>query len=814
MFSNPRSLFVLLVSGFGAISAWAGPVVLVDNHRPVGKIYVSEAPPQGSVSSPVPKKGRPAVISPLQNAGAELKYHLEEMTGAALEIIHVKSPSEATGPGILLGDLALKAGAKPAGTKYKDSFQILTKGRQVLIAGDSDQATLNGVYTLLGILGCDWVMPGKIGEVIPKLATVSIPELDLRQQPSFPSRDLWYRGSSKLNTPENLEEFAQWKRRQRLNSNPLVPELGAGHVWDQLIKRHKEEFEKDPTMLALVRGSNGELQRKGPQLESTHPRIVELFVEEIKSTFEKKGWPKDKVVAFGIGPADGMDYSISNESLLAGSGRIDPIVGTSDVTDLLVLLGNQIIVRIEKDYPNVSLGYYSYSSHADYPVKYKPSPKLNQIFAPINFSRFHGVVDENSKTRPHYRGIVEKWGALSKEQGNLLGYRGYNWNLAENMLPYSQLRILGEEIPWYHKNGIIAINIEATKAWAVNGPHDFLLAKLAWDSNGDWQKILRDYCYKAFGEGGASMEKYFRDLTERQHAAGQEAGSYHAYHLIYDQAFVAAGKSLVHKAIEQAETADQKARARHFLHPLEELELYLKFHTAFTRFDFTEASRLYQEMLDSWQSAYDQNSNLVAKEVPQYLKRYLEKFVNEGALYSSAPYRIVYEIPDRLPTMLDPNNVGEQLNFPNPALNDSMLFSTRTWSAPWDAQGLGSYRSGAVWYRIPVDIPADLKSQPLGLFVGGVEDEVFVWLNGTYVGRSGRGFSVPFVFDLTEMARAGEKNVLALKVVRNSAANEIGLGGIIRPCYIFTGPRIEKKTGPEEPTRRVLPGGELGAVVP
>ncbi len=811
---NTRFFFVCLGSGFMALSAWAKPVILVENHRPVAKIYLSGTPPQDPTPTPMAKKKRPPVIAPLQHAGAELNYHLKEMTGTTLEVVYVKTPAEATSPGILLGDLAVKAGARPGGAKYEDSFQILTKGNHVLIAGDSDQATLNGVYTLLGILGCDWVMPGKIGEVIPKVATVSVPELQLRQQPSIPSRDLWYRGSSKLNTSENLEEFAQWKRRQRLTPNPLVPELGAGHVWDQLIKRHKEEFENDPSMLALVRGINGELKRKGPQLESTHPRIVELFIEEIQNTFDKKGWPKDKVAAFGIGPADGMDYSISSESMLAGSGRIDPIVGTNDVTDLLVLLGNQILARIEKDYPNVSLGYYSYSSHSDYPIRYKPHPKLNQIFAPINFSRFHGILDENSKTRPYYRGIVEKWGALSKEQGNLLSYRGYNWNLAENMLPYSQLRILGEEIPWYQKNGIIAINVEATKAWAINGPHDFLLAKLAWDSSGDWQAILRDYCAKSFGKGGPLMERYFRDLTDRQHTAGQESGSYHAYHLIYDQAFVVAGRDLINQAVEQAETLDQKARAGHFLHPLKALELYLNFHTAYTSFDFAETSRLYQEMLNSWQVAYDENSNLVAKEVPQYLKRYLEKFVKEGALYSSTPYRIVSKIPDQLPTMLDPNNVGEQLNFPNPALNDSMLINTRTWSAPWDAQGLGAYRSGAIWYRVPVDIPADLRGQPIGLFVGGVEDEVFVWLNGRSVGRSGRGFSVPFTFDLTDAARPGERNVLALKVVRNSAANEIGLGGIIRPCYLFTGPRLEKERKPEEPARRVLPGGELGAVIP
>lgn len=785
-------------------------MTLVKDGSAVAKIY---APPVAAPTETAVKKSRKAAPEPpVELAIEDLNYHLEKMSGARLEVVRVDSASAIKGPAIVLGKLAEEAGAKVKPTKYQDAFRILTKGPQLLIAGESDNATANGVYTLLNQLGCEWVMPGKIGEVIPDSKTVSVPDTDLQETPSFPWRSLWYRGSSKLNTAEDLADFAQWKRRQRMGDNALLGDLGSGHVWDQFIKRHQQEFEKDPTMYALVRDMDGNMVRKGPQLESTHPRVVELFVQDIREAFEKNNWPKDKAVAFGIGPADGLGYSVSNESSQAGSGRTDPIVGEPDVTDLLVLLGNQILEQVEKEYPNVSLGYYSYSTHADFPMKYPPHPRLNQIFAPINFSRFHSVFDTNSKTLPYYREVVELWGKQSKEHGNLLSYRGYNWNLAENMAPYSQLRILGEGLPWYRDNGIVAINIEATKAWAVNGPHDFLLAKLMWNCDLPWKQVLKEYCAKSFGKGADAMEKYFQALTDRQHESGHEAGSFHALHLMYDQAFIDSGKALIQKAVAEAKNPDEKTRAGYFLYPLEELELFLKFREAYTRFDFPAASKYYQDILANWQSAYDTNTALVAKEVPQYLKRFLEKFVQQGLQYSTEPNRIVYKIPDQLATMLDPSNTGEHLNYFGPDINDSLFVKTRTWSATWDAQGLAAYRTGAVWYRIPFELPADLKGQPIGLFVGSVEDQVSVWLNGKYVGASPRGFSVPFVFDLTEAAEPGKKNLLALKIRRISAANEIGLGGLIRPAFIFTGPRLEEKVPAAEPQRRVLPGGELGEI--
>ena len=814
---------VVFLTLTAAVSGKPRPVVLVKKGRPRARIYVCGPIQEDLGRKVLPRQRRRTPrLDPDQAARSyavsDLNYHLEKMTGTKLEVVQTDDPKAVRAPAIVLGRLAVKfflRSAKPAKTcKSGEGYRILTRAGLVLIGGETDRAVLNGVYDLLGMLGCDWVMPGAIGEVIPQRKTVVAPGTDRSSVPSFLTRRLWYRGYNQPRLPEESARMAEWLRRQRGGSwvHPLLST--SGHVWQGLIRKHQAEFKKDPTMFALRRAPDGTLQRRGPQLESTHPRVVELFAADIKAAYKRNiaagQWTRDTVGGFGIGPADGLGYSLSAESLLASSGRMDPIIGERDRTDELILLGNHILAKVHQDYPNAYVGFYSYSTHADFPMRYKPDPKIVQIFAPINFSRFHSVLDANSKTQAYYRNVVEQWGRLSREQGNVLFYRGYNWNLADNMLPYSKVRIWGEELPFYQKQGIVGLNVEATKAWSVNGPSDYVFMKLAWDSSQDWRDLLADYCRKAFGRGAKPMLDYFGRIIKAQHGAGQEAGSYHAFQLIYSPEWITASGKLLAAARKAARTPANQRRIEHFALGLEALKLYINYYTATTRFDFAAAKTAYDAMLAHWQKTYDMNTDLVANETPAYLKRFIATFVDGGLKYSSKPYQIACRIPEMLPTMFDPHEVGHRMNYHMPDINDSRFIKTHTYAVTWDAQGLAGIRSGAVWYRVHFKLPADVRGQAIGLFIGGVEDEARVWINGKPVGTSGRRFSVPVLFDLTDGINYRGDNLLAIQVVRNSKANEIGLGGILRPSFVFAGPRLAKKATQPLKLRRVLPGGGLG----
>jgi len=720
----------------------------------------------------------------------DLNYHLKKMSATELPVVTQKPSGNQTAIIITAGD------------GMDESFSLSVAGNQVQINGKCLAAAAYGIYEFLRRLGCDWVMPGVIGEVIPVRKTIVIGDFEYTSKPDFAVRFPLYSGSRNAHTDRERAEYNQWKLRHKMqitrNWHPLV--MKGGHVSNVLQRLYKKEFEADPEMLALVRQPDGSMKRQGPQLETTSPKVLAVIEDYIRKMFKDNKWPNDYKVCIGIGPADGSNFSESVESTMAGSGRIDPMSGTPDFTDLQILLGNQLLERLEKEFPNLYLGFYLYNTHADYPVRYKPHPHTLIVLADISYSRLHSTLEPVSKTRTYYKNIIDQWAKTDIPKF----FRGYNWNLAENFLPYSKLKIWGENIPYYHKMGVLGVYNESSKAWATLAPSNYLEAELLWDSSQDWHEVLKKFCRNAYGKGASYLEEYNLLVTERQSKAGQEAGSYHSFPLIYDKTFIDHAHSLFAAAAENAVMPSEKRRIAAARLPLELLEQFLQFRQSMNDFDFVLTDKLFVSMKDTLNKEIEAGNGLVCHGSVTYLNRFFKNFVDQAKQYSTGQYKIAYRIPDRLKTMFDPYDKGAVMGYANPELNDSNYIRTATISSTWDAQGLMGYRFGSVWYRLEIPTP---EEKEVGLLIGGCDSIVRVYCNGEYVGM-GQGFAKPFAFDLTGLLKPDGKNLLAIQVQR-FGNSEVGTGGLIYPSFIFTGPRLKERAPKVEINERLLPGGAV-----
>lgn len=741
----------------------------------------------------------------LATAIRDLNYHLKKMSGAELEVIVTDNPKDVKEPAIVIGNLAAKMGAAPKGGN-EQSFRILVRNSNVLIGSRNNLSATYGIYELLNQLGCDWVMPGTEGEIIPEKKSVSITDLDATHTPGFSYRHMWYGGFNKSRQADY--ELNLWKIRMRQNITRSPDFCPGGHVWGELVKKYKDEFEKDKNMYALVRNSSGEMERKGPQVETTNPKVIDLAIRYIRETFEANKWEKDRRVCIAMGPADGGGVSESPESRNVGSGRMSPDSGKDDGTDLTVLFLNQILEKIGDEFPNLYLGFYLYSWHADYPIKHEPHPRIAIEIADINFSRFHGIGDESSKSRYYYKSIIEQWGRLYKKQGNPIIYRPYSWNLADGYLPFTKLKIWGEDIPFMKKTGVYGVLLNAYNDFAVNGAHTYLFVRMAWTPSLNWKQVLRHYCEKSFGKGADAMEKYYLSLVKRQSEAGQEAGCIFPYTLIYDQQFINDMKELLSDAEKMAKTPMDVKRVRYAALPMEHLQKYFNFRTHVDSLNFAEAKKIYKDINDGIDKANGENIHIVGFQGKVFLGSFFNKFLETGEKYSSGNYSIVYRIPERLKTALDRDSCGQNLNFFGRDINDSGYIETSTYNSTWDAQGLAGYRSGAVWYRVHFTLPRDIEDGHYGLFIGGADNTVSVWCNGKYIGSAGGGLFTPRVFSISGALEPGKKNLLAIQIQR-IGNYELGTGGITLPCFIFKGPEIEAGKNEDKRPFRMLPGGVI-----
>ena len=712
----------------------------------------------------------------------DFQYHMRRMTGK---------------------DAPLTIFQHPYGVRKKtltrEAFRIKAEKKRVYISGESAKAVSHGLYELLNRLGCDWVMPGRIGEIIPVNPAPQIPDCDFEQAPSFDVRSPWYSGGRSAHTAQERADYDLWKRRHKLqlerNAHPLI--MQGGHVWDTLCRKYKKEFESDPAMYALVRQLDGSMKRKGPQVETTNQKVLALFERYIREVFAKNKWPKDHAVCIGVGPADGGGYSESAETRLAASGRIDAMTGDPDMTDIQILLCNQLLERLGKEFPNLCLGFYLYNVHADFPIRYPVHPRIVIVIADISYSRLHSTL-EPVPTRIYYRHILKQW----NKTPNLKFFRGYNWNLAENFLPYSKLKMWADDLPLYHRMNVRGVYNETSKAWATLAPSNYLEAKMLWDIKADPKRILHDFCRAAYGQGAPMLEQYYIMLTQRQSESGQEAGSFHSFHLIYDHAFIARAQSLFDQAERSAVTPEQKERIAIARFPLNQLEGFLTLRHLQTSFRFSEAKTLFDRLQTERRAKIAEGRSLVCEGAVKMLDRFFRQPLEESMKYSSAPYRMVFPLPDKMITIFDPYNSGAKMGFAAPGLNDQDYLRTKTFSTTWAAQGLIGVRSGSVWYRIPLP---KLIGQEFGLLIGGADSLVRVYCNGQYVG-AGAGFARPIAFDLTGMLSPDTPNLLAIQVERRGSS-EVGTGGLIYPSFIFSGPRLKQRAPLFETGERLLPGG-------
>lgn len=749
-----KTMMVLLAC---ATVGWLSAVELVKNGKPVAALERNSMADSAAVR--------------------DLQYHFKKMCGSELP-----AGNEKVAARIVL-------------EKFDgDGFRLLVKGNTVTIYGE------NGIYEFLRRLGCDWVFPGELGEVIPVVENLSIADMDVTERPSFAVRSPWMSGSKRYFAGTEQADFATWKRRMKLtdrDTHPLV--MQGGHIWGTIIRQNQKEFDANPEMYALVRQPDGSLKRQGPQLETTHPRVIELFCEYIRGQFKKNKWPNDKLVCLGVGPSDGGGYSVSSESTSASAGRIDPVSGHGDVTDLQILLINQIFEKIGREYPNLHLGFYLYSCHADYPARYKVHPRTVIVIADISYSRLHSTLEPVS-TRAYYKQILDQW---AKEPIPKF-FRGYNWNLAEHFLPYSKLKMWADDFPLYHKMGVLGVYNESASAIATLAPSNYYEAALLWNVNADMKTTLARFCRSAYGDGAPQMEQYYLNLTERQSKSREQAGSFHSFPLMYDRKFVADSLRLIDEAEKAAGTPVEKERVKIARFPVAQLGDFLEMRRLVNSFKFAEAETIFVRTQKEKEEMYRQGKGYVAKGAGGMMSRFFQSPLEKSRFYSTAPYRIVFPFPDRLKTIFDPYSRGAEFGLTNPEMADENLITTRTYESTWASQGLINLPNGSVWYRVWTP---PIEEKEAGLLIPGADSIVRVWCNGQYIGM-GQGFAKPFLFDLTGTLRPDGRNLLAIQVQR-FGNSEVGTGGLIYPSFIFTGPRLKERAPNAAPTERLLPGGAV-----
>ena len=146
---------------------------------------------------------------------------------------------------------------------------------------------------------------------------------------------------------------------------------------------------------------------------------------------------------------------------------------------------------------------------------------------------------------------------------------------------------------------------------------------------------------------------------------------------------------------------------------------------------------------------------------------------------------------------------GKWVDFPVPGLFEMNGYGDRIYTNvtyPWNNEYpinppfVGERDNYVGSYRQSFTVPADWKGQRVYIHVGSATSNLWVWVNGKYVGYS-EDSKMEAEFDITDFVKFGEKNLIAMQIMRWCDGSYIEdqdfwrFTGIAREVYLYSRPQ-------------------------
>ncbi len=686
-------------------------------------------------------------------AVAELERYLARLAGReALEAAETPSVT------IEIGDAADNDILRERASADQSGFFIEVTPAAVRLAGTTPTATLYAVYDLLERLGCRWLMPGQIGEIVPALGTVRLETMSVVELPDFASRH--------LQALPRGEASDEWALKMKLGG----PTFPGSHSWNRLVPPD-EYYETHPEYYAMVDG-----ERVPTQLCTSNPAVVAIAAQSIIRMHEETGetW-------FGIGPNDGGGFCECESCRALDSGDTDPLTGEVSITDRFLTFANAVAAQVHAVHPQIKFAFYVYHNYMRPPKKVIPDPSIVPAVAPISLCRLHGMGNSICPERNYHQWLIREWTKICPE----VYHRGYSYNLAGPNLPLNYVSRWAYEIPFCKRAGITGFRVETQMSWANYGPLGYVMAKLMWDAEQDSHALLDDYYTKFYGPAAEPMQQYWTYMDRLRRNAPYHTGNAVNIPDIYTPKAIDDLSRWLRAAHDRARTEPYAERVHIAAESFRYLHAFLRMREAAEEFEWGEARAALDEMREVGQWMHDYDPPLMEQHGGvARLNRFWAREVEQGQERTHGGNKLVHAFGDSWRTFMDPTDIGEDLRYFSPRTDDGAWKTLKTYSQSWSDQGLRYYK-GVMWYRQTVSIAPHWAGRRLMLWFGGIDESAKVWVNDTYIGECETNGWEPVEFDITHAVRFERDNLVCVKVT-NNRLNELGTGGITRPVMVWS----------------------------
>jgi hypothetical protein len=485
------SLLAVLVLG----SAGLADVTLVQDQKPVAAIHVSAT-----------------ASAPERFAARELQAYIQKASGAQLPLKIGRPAAGETAVVVATVDQAPQLGLRlrPAEQKLgPEGLARRLEGQHLLVLGGGPRGIVYSAYDLLESLGYRWYWPGELGEVTPRLTTVTVTVTRRVFEPSFARRHAMGGGDPKAGADwnrdvkdwltKNHQNFWVWPVADdpefMANRGGTLVKVGSGHNWQHIISP-KVYFKDHPEYFALVRGK----RITDGMLCLTNPEVQKLLLAYALEGAKKMATDPD-ILFIDMTANDGHDWC-----------QCEPCKAIDDKdptthADILLWALNPIAEAVARENPKALLHTYIYAGADGPPSWIKPAANIH--CEQTNYCYNYGV----SFLRPEgaqakFKEKFDAWTELATIRGIYEYFGFYNWLEA---LPVTLYR-LQEEVNYYKQNKVHGFYSETGQRWATNHLLYYAFSRVWWDHTTDVPAMLDEFFRLFYGPAEQPMRRFYLAL--------------------------------------------------------------------------------------------------------------------------------------------------------------------------------------------------------------------------------------------------------------------------------------------------------------
>jgi hypothetical protein len=404
-------------------------------------------------------------------ASKELQKYLKDISGAELPIINANSSGK--GNEIILGH---------DGKIKKDGFSIKTAGGNLEITGGPERGSLNGIYSFLEkYLGCR--MYSASVKVIPVKKNISLPQINIKEEPVFEYRDVHYKNAFD-------PDYSHW---HKLYSDPESKKTWGlfVHTFSRLVPPEKY-FKEHPEYFAELNG----IRVADGQLCLSNPDVYKIVVDELRQRMKEN--PDAKI--WSVSQNDNFSNCRCPECT-----KLDEQEGSPSGSLL------NFVNKVAREFPDKIISTLAYQYTRKPPENIKPEKNVNIMFCSIECNRSKPL-----ETDPTSAGFVNELKEWSKMAKSMIVW-DYVVQFKNTVSPFPNFHVLQPNIQLFAKykadmmfqqgaGGCIGAEFGELRC--------YIISKLLWNPNENVDALMNDFLNGYYGKGGKYIRQYIDILTD------------------------------------------------------------------------------------------------------------------------------------------------------------------------------------------------------------------------------------------------------------------------------------------------------------